>query len=222
MIISLFTIFILIYSSFIQSKAQSNLKLIMMKNSEKYKLSPRNSTVRLKPEDPPTSKEDYSVAEFIKLPDDKYKIKYKSGYLCKKYADPGIVICDKYYDSNTTWSIENNINYVKLKVGNYCLKKMGYDKRESSKGYYLNASFCGNNEKYQFKIQNLTFYDEKDDSTSESSDNEKTVVSNLMKGYLNQSYKNQLPICMNERHFSISNMGLRRYMDYNSSYTADY
>lgn len=134
---------------------KSKFKVIVYKNDEKLKIAAIGKTVRLKSKIIPSSTEDTNTTEFIKISDNNYMIKFKDGYLCKKYADSYIGICDNYMDSNTIWKVKKINDYVQFKMGSNCLKKMNYDNDELTKGYYLNVGYCRDNELYQFKIVDL-------------------------------------------------------------------
>lgn len=118
-------------------------KVIAWQNDKNFKLTIKKGTVRLKKTDTPTAKEDIAAALFIQDKTNVYFIKYHQGYLCKKSSnDRAVVSCKNKNDRYTAWKTTekgSDVFFISTLDGNNYLKKVGYDKRPDSNGFYIHA-----------------------------------------------------------------------------------
>ncbi|KRH95347.1 hypothetical protein M153_1000161020 [Pseudoloma neurophilia] len=108
------------------------------------------------PEDPYSDSGEQAVLKFVPRNENKYLIKsVEEKYLCAKPKDPGVVFCPNESDDNTLWIIKKSSKGYALRTkGENCLVLVDEDKREASKGFYLNTRRCKDSDNI-WKIRKL-------------------------------------------------------------------
>lgn len=153
-----------LYAAFVSGK---RYVMIIWNNEIQEKLTAAERTMRLRERDITRDKDDPSVAEYKPGVDGKFKLKYKSGYLCRDKKTPGVVVCKNSDEKYTDWEFESNSNSSKLITEGLCLRRMGIDNNTGEGGRYLNASHCYLQSNSNWSIEDVDF-DEPEEKSSGS------------------------------------------------------
>lgn len=99
--------------------------------------------------------EDPSIAEYEDTGDGKFRLKYFTGYLCKKKKDAGVVICKNKEDKYTEWEMNSDNVSSRIKTEGVCLKRKGLDNKTGESGRHVHASSCFEGQTTEWSIEDV-------------------------------------------------------------------
>lgn len=111
--------------------------------------------VRLREREVLSDPMDSSVAEYLDMGDEEFKLKYTTGYLCKHKISSGLIICKNRGEKYTNWKKDSELSPSKMITWGLCLRKMKPDTRTDFGGIYLNVSNCNFSNNDQWVLEDI-------------------------------------------------------------------